>query len=247
MITALRSAAAAALFLAATPIMAVAAPAPAPTAALRADAVALAELVSPHDLFVAQVVQGARGALLGTGPANPDLMATEKLYPGVLEALWKAAEPEFRSYAEALLPAHRASLAGVYQARLTPAEIAAIHVFYSSPTGKKLVREIYTADLQPVISEVAAWSEADISAEAYAKAERIVIGDAAKAMTSDDAPALSLLTRTVSLAKMRDLGTEVRKVSLELINKPDPAFEARITKISEAVFERFMAEAPATQ
>ena len=193
---------------------------------------------------MAQVVQGGRGAFLGGGAGNPDLIAIEKLHPGVLEAIWEAVEPEFQSYAENLLPAHRAGLAGVYGARLTPAEVAAIHVFYSSGTGKKLIRQIYTADLQPVINEIVAEPEKEVSAATYARAERAVLDDATKAVNEDDALALGQLSRTVSLAKMRDLGDEVRRVSLELINKPDPAFEARLSNIAGAVIERFTAGPP---
>ena len=237
---------AALLLLAAAPGFA-AAPAATPSAGLRADAVALVEMVSPRDLFVSQVVRGGRGAFLALGSSNPDVAAVEKLHPGVIDAVWKAVEPEFTFYAEKLLPAHRAGLAAVYQARLTQAEVAAVHLFFSSETGRKLVRQMYTADVQPVIDELVAAPEKDVSAASYARVQRSIIGQATRSLTQDDAPALAQLTRTVNLSKMQELGAEVQRVSLELINRPDPAFEARVAKVAAVAMEDFVSKGKLSQ
>lgn len=234
------------LLLAAAPGFATAPPAT-PSAGLRADAVALAELVSPHDLFVSQVVRGGREAFLALGSGDSELAALERLHPGLIDAVWTAVAPEFTSYGEKLLPAHRAGLAGLYRARLTPAEVAAVHIFFSSDTGKKLVRQMYTANVQPVIDELIAAPGEDVSAGSYDRVQRSIIDQATRSLSKADATALEQLTRTVCLSKMGELGAEVERVSLELINQRDPAFEARIGKIAAAAMNRFVSKGKRSQ
>lgn len=212
---------------------------------IRADARALAELVSPADLFVEKEVAVARQAFFAGLESDPDSKALEADHPGISKALWTAAEPELRKSLVADVPEYRAVLARVYQQRLSAAEIAALRTFYATEVGRKLVRSMLTGlDAQPMIDELIANPDAGISMQAATASIDAAKKKAVGQITDKDVPALMQLQRSMDLKKMNEVGVEIRRATLEWANAPDPEMDALLEKtISEAAERFFEAEA----
>jgi post-segregation antitoxin (ccd killing protein) len=206
------------------------------------EALSLAEVAVPRELYLAREMDTARRALLGTLAQNPDMAAFEAEHPGLSKAIWAAAEPETRRYAEAALPEFRALLAAVYQRRLSAAEMRGLRTFFTTPTGRKIVSAMYApVNVDGMVGDFARDPDAKISQKTADGLEREAKARAGSAVTAEDAPALAELTRTISLAKLGSLGDEVKQVTLEWVNRPDPEFEAKIARTTADAIERFLA------
>ena len=206
-----------------------------------ADALALAEVAPPRGLYVAREVETARRMLLGVLARDPDMAALEADHPGLSKAIWGAVEAETRTYAEASLAEYRALLAGVYDRRLSSAELRGLSRFYTTPTGQKIVRAMYQpASVDGLVGDLVRDPDGKISQKTANAMDRAARARAESSVTAADAPALAELTRTISLAKLDSLGEEVTRVTLDWSNRPDPEFEARIERLMIEAVERFL-------
>jgi hypothetical protein len=233
------------LVLAAAPSSGSAQAQPAGQEETRADARALAELVSPAELYMGKELAVARQAFFAGLESDPDSKALEAEHPGISKALWAAVEPELRKSLLADLPGYRGVLARVYQQRLTAAEIAALRTFYATDVGRRLIRTMLTGlDAQPMIDEMIADPDGGISMQAATASIDAAKKKAVGQITDKDAPALMQLQRSMDLKKMNAVGVEIRRATLEWANAPDPELDALMEKtISEAARRFFEAEA----
>lgn len=230
----------AALLLAA---LAVQAPAQqAPAAAAQPDkAVALAELVAGAETTLAIELDFAKQAFDAMMATDADLKTLTAENPGLQAAVWSAVEPEIRRSSVEGGPAFVARIAAVYRSQLTPAELDGVYVFFSSATGQKLVKAMYGGvDPQPLIAEAVAGSEG-VSASTLEQATNAGKAKAVSTIGPEDEPAFQMLARTVSLEKLRSVGEQVQKLTLEYVNEEDPALDARIEAAIERAFRDYFA------
>lgn len=211
----------------------------------RATAAALARVVAPIDVVVPAEVEQARKAILALPTMDEDAKQLEQEYPGLYAALWTAVEPEMRRQTEADYPNFWAALEEMYVARLTEREAQAVMAFFRSPTGQKLLRNVYGSfDATPMFADMVKSDTAKIGPE-----QLQAVTDAAKAkaiqqMGPEDQATLLTLAASIDLKKFQALGAETQKVTLDWVNKEDPAGEAKLEKMMVEAMERYMAAHP---
>ena len=231
---------------AAVPAVPTAAAPPAATPPIQQDrAAALAELVSGSHILLPIELHYARIGFDAGFDTDPEAKALVDENPGLREAIWAAVEPEFRRSSIEGHPALLASIAAVYRSRFTPAELEAVHSFFASTTGRKLVRAMYDGmDVGPIIAEAVGGAD-KISAGALRAAEDAGKKHAVATLGPEDDPALRALAEGVSMAKLQAVGAEVQKLTFDYVNEEDPAFDARVDAAINAAVEKYFAEQPA--
>lgn len=187
-------------------------------------------------------IEFAKQAFYGAMAADPDTKVLIDENAGLQEAMWRAIEPELRRSSVEGNAAFVALIAAVYRSRLTPTELDGVHVFFSSATGRKLVRSMYAGlDPGPLIAETVRGAE-QTSAETIRQTADSATANVVAAMGPEDEPALRALARAVPMTKMQAIGAEVQKLTLEHINKEDPALNARIETAIEAAAVDYFAQ-----
>ena len=213
-----------------------------------ADALALARLVEPAGESNVAALAAVKASFLQMLTSDPDAAALEADYPGIYAAVWDAMEPLMRESIDADTPKLWDKLARLYSERLSPTEIAALHRFYSSPTGRKMVQTVNEkANIAPLIEAMANSPDAEISAEVFRKAQAPGRAAAAADVTAEGEEALKELARSVPLPKLYRVGLEVQRITLAWMNEPDPELDARVDKVIEDRMASFMAAADAKQ
>lgn len=204
-------------------------------------AIALAQAVAPPDLLLPLEVALARKGFAMGFEADPEAKELRKNYPELLDAVWKALEPEVRRASAEDQPKFHAELAKIYIARLSSAEMEGLRRFYLTPTGQKLMRKLYgSIDPSPIVAE--AVKSQSISEQAMTAAKNAAQAEALAALAPEDFAALEELARTISMAKLHSLGQETQQATLKWINQEDPELDARIEKILADAVEKHIAE-----
>ncbi|HEY0028058.1 MAG TPA: DUF2059 domain-containing protein [Allosphingosinicella sp.] len=215
-----------------------------PAQEFSAEALALARLAEPAGDSTAAAMASAKKAFLKLLEEDADSASLEEEYPGISEAVWAAMEPVMRESIEADTPELWERLARLYTQRLTPQEIAGLSRFHASPAGRKMARTMQEkSDFTPIMEAAIASPEGEISAEAMVRAQAPGRAAAIRSITADDEGALKQLSQSISLPKLYALSAEVQRVTVEWMNEPDPALDARLEKVVEDRITRFMAEA----
>ena len=93
-------------------------------APVRADSLALVQIVNPERLMVEMVVRGFADSIRLMAGSNEDYLALEEDYPGISEALVGAMVAVIRADTIADLPAMRDRYARFYAQQFSPAETA---------------------------------------------------------------------------------------------------------------------------
>ncbi len=125
---------------AAAPAIAEAAPPTvAATSPLQPQAVELAKLIFAHDIVMAQVAHTMDVTLPASMQRVSDYGELEKSYPGLIDVIVQSIRtPMLKAYEEKL-PLLWNNLAQIYSNEYTPAEIAKLYAYYSSPTGIRVM------------------------------------------------------------------------------------------------------------
>ena len=196
-----------------------------PAVALADGATALAAAVLPTETLIAARLPRFDAMFAEEIAADKELAALEKEHPGLKQAVTQAARDEARvAYARAadLL---RADVAQLYRARFTPAEIAIISRFFSTPTGKALVA-------------LSAGSSGDTASQFEADRQRRLL--ATLQQPDDQAKAdLGALAATGLLPKMQAVRPEVPAISARRFNDVDSILSAALPARIAATIKTF--------
>jgi len=206
-----------------------------------ATAAALARVVAPIDLMVPIELEQARKAIIALPTLDNDAKQLEAEYPGIYAAVWSEAEPEMRRQSVANYPGYWAILEQIYVKRLTENEAQAVLRFFKSPTGQKLIRNMYSSvEAAPIFADM-------VKTDNYSFDEKQMqaITDAAKAKAvqqigKEDHADLWILLTSIRLEKFKALGAETQKATLDWVNKEDAEGEEKLGKIMQAAMERYM-------
>ena len=200
----------------------------------------LATLVVPDDLADIEV-RRAREAIYAGFRADEGLVELENEYPGLHDAMWHAVEPILRDYSAKSGPGLVARLRDLYAARLSREEIDAFIAFYSTPTGKRLIRTVYeNADYAPFVE--AGLADRATTAEDIGRVQQSARAAVAESLTEADRAALEELVRSISLTKANALSAEIRQITADWLNEPDPEMDALIEEAVVSAAERHMAK-----
>lgn len=212
------------------------------TSAKAKRALDLSKLLQPREL----VVESAMATLERDIPAalrgDEDVDAMEAEYPGIIDAMLAAAMPELRAQVEASMPSLWTAFAKLYESRLSLEEIEAMHSFFSGPTGQKLlIAQHRNFASEAMIKDVLENEDGTVSAAALQQGKQAAMAEAQRTLTPEDKAVLMELIKSPLLLKMQQLGPEVQRLTLELINAPDPEGEARIEALMTEAAEAFIA------
>lgn len=210
-----------------------------------ATAAALARVVAPLEIMVPAELEQARKAILALPTLDEEARQLEQEYPGLYAALWAAVEPEMRRSTEADYPSYWTALEQLYVARLTENEAQAVMTFFKSPTGQKLIRNMYgNFDAAPMLAEMAKSENYTIDEKQMKAATDAAKAKAVEQIGPGDQADLWILMASIDLEKFKALGAETQKVTLDWVNKEDAEGEAKIGKIMEEAMKRYMAAHP---
>lgn len=213
--------------------------------AVRARALDLARLTAPADLALEADVQGGKKVFFAGFRSDPEGLDLETKNPGIVEALWKAAEPIIRQASIDHQDAYWSDLADIYAARLTAREIEAMNVFYASPTGRKVVAGMYAnMNMDPLVAEMANNADWTVPAGAARTAVRDAADKMAAGLSRSEQEAAALLTRTVPEAKLEAVGAEVQALQLKWANKDYPELRDKMDAAMKAGAEQYFKEHP---
>lgn len=225
------------------------APTPAAAAALEASdtaraAQALAELVHPLELAVATATEGSDRYFVASMIKNADVAALEKEYPGITEAMYRSARPFLIEAERRNAAKTQEMLAALYVRELNAADIATLQTFFTSPTGHKVIREMFNPiAVKHTAEAIAADPEADIKAETLIVGQAQAVGRMVAALTADDEKVAAALLETPAGKKWHALTPKVQAMSVELVNTDHPDIQAKVDAAMQTAADRFMAAA----
>ena len=207
----------------------------------RSTAAALAKAVAPMDILIPAELEQARKAILALPTLDEDAKQLEQEFPGIYAAIWAASEAEMKRQTEAGYPGFLAMLEQLYLARLTEREAQGVLTFFQSPTGQKLLRNVYGSfDAAPLVAEMAKSGSSIIDARQMQAATDAVKAKVVRQMGPEDEDSLLALSKAMELKKFREISAETQKISLEWVNRADPEGEERLGKIMEQATERYI-------
>ena len=201
-------------------------------------ATALAERVLEPWISPSAQAQFAKAGFEAGLASDADAAAMLKEHPGLREDLLAAIEAEVRRAAPAQNAGFVKIVADIYRMRLTAAEIEALHSFYGTATGRKMMGAAMGAfDEKALVGEIVA--NQAVTLETMTKASDAAKQKAMGSIGLDDEAALTALGAAVAKDKMEAVSAEVAKVSVEWGNKPTPELDAAIGAAVQKVMARY--------
>jgi len=211
----------------------------------RTTAAALAKVVAPMDLMVSIELEQARKAILALPTVDEDAKQLEAEYPGIYVALWTEIEPEMRRQTEADYPSYWAALEQLYLSRLTENEAEAVMRFFKSPTGQKLIRNMYgSVDAAPIFAEMVRTENYTVDEKQMKAMTDTAKAKAVQQIGPEDHADLWILMASIKHDKFQALGAETQKLTLDWVNKEDAEGDAKLSKMMEEAMERYMESHP---
>jgi|GEM_PF-2739461 len=231
---------------------AVSAPAPAPALppaqapAFSPRAMAIARMIVPLDVSTEATMREAKKAFFITARTDPGMVDLEKSYPGIAAALWPVVEQEIRKASVEEHGPYLEGLAAFMTSRLAPAELDAMHAFYASATGQRVIAEMFRGiNVDGMMAEIISTGGQSVSAAAIESTLSTEARRVAGTLRPEDMPALQTLLRGISEAKLMAFNADLRRFMVEWINKPTPELDARIAKVVDEWMLQYMIEHPA--
>ncbi len=213
-----------------------------------ATAAELARIVAPIEIMLPAELEQARKVIVTLPTVDEDARQLEQDYPGLYAALWTAVEPEMRRATAASYPGYWAALEQIYVARLTENEAQAVMTFFKSPTGQKLIRNMYgNFDAAPMVAEMVKSENYTIDEQQMKAATDAARAKAVSQIGQEDQADLWILVESIDLEKFKALGAETQKVTLAWVNQEDPEGDAMIGSIMEEAMQQYMASHPAKE
>ena len=206
----------------------------------------MAELLNPVDQIVATELRGFDEQIVPAFRGQKDYAALEARYPGVIDAIARAVRPAMERNVRASLPRSRAIMGVFFAERFALAELVELSTFYGSPTGQKIIRAMFAnASMGGIVSEVVADPKAQTSLTAVDEIFRSSLNALPGVLEKSDQEALVALSRNPAFARLKAVGSDMRKLQQQMINKPDPEFEAELDRVLAQAVEAYVAAADA--
>ena len=207
-----------------------------------AEAIALAQMMSPRDLLVDMEVREFDKHFVSSLRSDPDMKSMDDQYPGLFEAMHKAsrglvAEAMGRSAVKI-----QASVARLIETSFTPADITELTAFYRSPIGQKTVRQMAaSADAGQIYQQAVKendfkLTEDKIAAQVHDNATRAV-----QNFTPDEQVQMIQFMAKPSFGKLAKAQPQIQKILADEFNAPDPEFDRLVEEAIGAAIEQHIA------
>lgn len=208
-----------------------------------ADAQALAVLLNPEQPLVSASIhvfetgfreairQGAEGATVF------------EQYPGLDAAIVAGCKPVIEKHTRKSIPRLRDQAARFFADRFSPAELRQLRDFYASPTGTKLIAGMIAGmDGADAMPDYVRRDSGEISSKDISKMLGGSLGRMLPSLDDRDKAVLTSFARTPVYPKLQALQPEILALGARFANEPDPAFDADLEKVIEAVTTDFIAK-----
>ena len=174
----------------------------------------------------------------------PGIAEIEQENPGFVKAIVTAIEPLMRSSLTAELPTLWNTLGALYAETLNEQEIDAALAFYASPTGVWLLDQISKGmDFGPMLQGYVRDPDLKIGADDVKKLLGTSVDEVRAGMTPERSAAIMAFARTSAGRKVIALQPQIFKLAADWSNRPDPALDAQVEKLTEEAAAAFLAKA----
>ena len=189
-----------------------------------AEALELARLMAPRQLMIDGELRQFDLNFPRTLLQNKEVAAVEARYPGLIEAMAKACRPLLGQQVGERLDRLYPQLAATIQADLSQSEIAELKAFFGSPEGQSILKKTAdSVDAGPVYDSAA--KDGQVSEEAMKAQQWIATLSAVGKYSEADRAALMSLKERPVFAKLAAVQQELRKMVVDAMRAPDPAYE----------------------
>ena len=209
------------------------------------EALAIAGLMLPLETAVDASARVAKQAFFEMFKKNAEMAELESEMPDISAALWSVLEPEIRRFTREEHPGYLNMVASFYTSRFTPDELGALHAFYATPTGKKIISALYRdAGSSAIVEEMIQSPGTPVSEAAAKETMREESDRLVGIFTKEDEASIQTALRIVPMAKLERANAELIELVVQWMNKPTPELDARIDAVMEKAMTRYMAKHP---
>ena len=231
------------------------APMPAPLTALNALPATPATLALGREL--AELLNGGEVARLQydklfneTMPRsmgeNPALAAVEKQHPGAIAYVVAAARPVVEKAMNDRAPLLYDRLAQIYATNLTEAELQEMLVFYRSPAGIWLVRQVAQGmDMSALFNRAMADPDTKVTSGDMVSAQQGAVISTFPNMPAEHRAALMRLGTRPVLAKLGRINPLLAAAAAQWANDAPPELQTQVNNAMIGAMQRYVAEHPA--
>ncbi|MCL6698762.1 DUF2059 domain-containing protein [Sphingomonas sp. NSE70-1] len=214
-----------------------------PTAqASPAEAIALAQLMSPRDLLIDMEVREFDKHFVPSLGADPEMKALEDQYPGLFEAMHKASRGLVVEATGRSVGKIHVSVAKLIQSNFTPADIVELSDFYRSPVGQKTLRQMAAAaDAGQVYQRAVAETDFKLTEDQIAAQLHDSAQKTAQSFTPEEQTAMLLFMAKPSFGKLARTQPQIQKLLADEFNAPDPDFDRQVEQAISAAIEQHIA------
>jgi hypothetical protein len=191
------------------------------------NALQLAHLLGPDAETAALAVRGFEEALSRDFAADPEHAEFESRHPGFTTAIVSAARTAFADHYRAVMPARHRRYARFFETRFTSDEIDTLVQFYSGPTGRKAIAEMFRA------------ADASMKRGAGVEETRGDVERASPPFNARDKATLARMAKTSAFAKLATAMPAYAQLTLAIRTEPDPTLEPMLRKAVMAATEAF--------
>ena len=206
-----------------------------------AEALKLAKLMAPRDLMIeaemSQFDQHFKRSILN-GRTQEE---ADGDYPGLIDALVKAARPLVERYTERAVAEMQSSVAELIETRLQADEIAELTQFYESPTGQHVLRSMAdSVDASAIYEQAVEQPDEPVTrTQVTAQIRAAATAAAEKYSDADQAALIEFMKRPV-FAKLAGIQPALRQMMADLHNRTDPEFEAEVSEVLASAMSAHM-------
>lgn len=189
---------------------------------------ALLNILLPEEATLKLGGQGVDSGIQEAEENDANLRALYDANPGMREFVGKKLRAEYIVTLRRELPSLRRTVSGILSSDLSPADLAKVLAFFSSPTGRKLL----ALSLQSVGSDPAPGAE-----EQQAAATAAVM----KSLTPEDMPALMAFGSSPAAAKMNTVNPKIAQAGTAWAEDMIERNKERFEKLGETAATEFLA------
>lgn len=172
---------------------------------------------------------------------NPNLAAVEKQHPGALAYVIAAARPVIEKAMNDRAPLLYDRLAQIYATNLTEAELQEMLVFYRSPAGIWLVRQVARGmDMSAVFNRAMADPDTKITSGDVVNAQQGAVVSTYPQMPAEHRAALMQLGTRPVLAKLERINPLLAAAAAEWANDTPPELQQHVNETMIGAMQRYI-------
>ena len=214
----------------------------APATVSAAQAMTLAQLMSPRELMLDMELREFDRHFVPSLRGEADLQSLEAEYPGLFEAMHKATRPLVAKGIGRTVDRVHEAMAAIIQDKFTTADVAELIDFYRSPVGQKTVQQMAgAADATELYQQAVKQDDFKLSADTIAQHNRASATKAAKSFTPDEQAQMLLFMAKPSFSKLAEAQPQIQQLLAEKFNASDPDFDREVEQAMSSAIAQHIA------